>query len=488
MCYSHWPPLVRSLTGVCVARKRFPRVTIGSLPDDILLDIFDFCLVDTRGYSAHSWHVLVHVCQKWRYIVFASPRRLDLRLLCTQRTPVSETLDVWPRLPIFVHYNGMIFHPNEESIIGICKRCDCVRKIRLSCRANSLLGRLSTAMQVPFPELTQLEIISSFDKSAPALPDMFLGGSAPRLQALTLMGIPFPALPKLPRSSHDLVKLHLFDVPNAGYISPEAMAACLSALTRLESFVIKFRSPASLLDRRSRRPPPLTRVVLLALTKLSFGGFSEYFEDLVAHVDTPVLCHITTSFFNQLVFDIPQFSQFIGRAGAISLFKRVEIQFHASCVEICFHPDWRQDYSPGWHLDIRISCGHSDWQISGLTQILNQFSPFLSSTEGLGINRKYDLRRSSNWSDDMDHMQWLELFHPFVAVQNLDIAPRLAVHIAPALRELTGGRVMEVLPELRCLSSLPLRGSISALSLRGALKPFITARQLANHPVTISLH
>jgi hypothetical protein len=87
----------------------------------------------------------------------------------------------------------------------------------------------------------------------------------------------------------------------------------------------------------------------------------------------------------------------------------------------------------------------------------------------------------------MDHMQWLELFHPFVAVQNLAIAPRLAVHVAPALRELTGGRVMEVLPELRRLSCLPKRGSVNARSLRRALKPFITARQLANHPVTISL-
>jgi hypothetical protein len=356
-------------------------VTIGSLPDNVLLEIFDFYLVDTRGYSARPWHVLVHVCQKWRYIVFASPRRLDLRLLCTERTPVSETLDVWPRLPIFVHYDGMISHPNEESIIGICKRCDCVRKITLSCRANSLLGRLSTAMQVPFPELTQLEIVSSFDKSAPALPNMFLGGSAPRLQKLTLVGIPFPALPKLLRSSHDLVNLHLSEIPIAGYISPEAMAACLSALTRLESFAIEFRFPASLPDRRSRRPPPLTRVVLPALTTLSFRGFSEYFEDLVARVDTPVLCHITTSCLNQLVFDIPQFSQFIGRTGAISLFKRVEIQLDDYGVGVYFHPDWRQDYPPGYHLKVTISCGYPDWQISGLTQILNQFSPFLSSTE-----------------------------------------------------------------------------------------------------------
>ncbi len=33
-----------------------------------------------------------HVCQKWRSVVFGSPRRLNLRLLCTKRTPVREML------------------------------------------------------------------------------------------------------------------------------------------------------------------------------------------------------------------------------------------------------------------------------------------------------------------------------------------------------------------------------------------------------------
>ena len=53
-----------------------------------------------------AWHTLVHVCRKWRNIVFGSPRRLDLRLYCTEKTPVRKTLEVWPLLPIVVYGFG----------------------------------------------------------------------------------------------------------------------------------------------------------------------------------------------------------------------------------------------------------------------------------------------------------------------------------------------------------------------------------------------
>ncbi|KAH9968522.1 hypothetical protein BGW80DRAFT_1337992, partial [Lactifluus volemus] len=35
-----------------------------------------------------KWHRLVHVCRRWRHIIFDSPRSLDLQLFCTYGTPV----------------------------------------------------------------------------------------------------------------------------------------------------------------------------------------------------------------------------------------------------------------------------------------------------------------------------------------------------------------------------------------------------------------
>ena len=89
------------------------RVTIDMLPDIALLRIFDFYLVEARIgrmwfnlETVETWSALVHVCQKWRNVVFGSPRRLDLRLFYTTDTPVSETFDIWPLLPIAIRVEG----------------------------------------------------------------------------------------------------------------------------------------------------------------------------------------------------------------------------------------------------------------------------------------------------------------------------------------------------------------------------------------------
>ena len=59
------------------------RVTIDILPDDIVLEIIDFSVTEADEDEAYEeWHILAHVCQKWRYVVFQSPLRLNLRILC----------------------------------------------------------------------------------------------------------------------------------------------------------------------------------------------------------------------------------------------------------------------------------------------------------------------------------------------------------------------------------------------------------------------
>jgi hypothetical protein len=90
----------------------------------------------------------------------------------------------------------------------------------------------------------------SDEMSAFPLPDTFLNGSAPCLQYLALEGISFPSLPRFLSSTSDLTSLCLFSIRNSdsGYIPPETMATCLSALPKLETLVISFDSP-------TRRPP-----------------------------------------------------------------------------------------------------------------------------------------------------------------------------------------------------------------------------------------
>src|SRR5713101_804461 len=78
---------------------------IDVLPDDVLIEIFDFYMNPYRYESkiaTENWQLLVHVCRRWRHLVFLSPHRLHLRLYCTPETSVKDTLDVWPALPLIV--------------------------------------------------------------------------------------------------------------------------------------------------------------------------------------------------------------------------------------------------------------------------------------------------------------------------------------------------------------------------------------------------
>ncbi len=301
--------------------------TINVLPDNVLLEAFIFCLrkpCESPFSCMFVWHRLAHVCQRWRQIIFASPRRLDLQLLCTHGTPVRRNLGCWPAFPITIEYhvywnpgNGKSLLPNDEdNVIAALEHPDRVRCVKLTL-TSSLLEKVATVMQEPFPALTLLRL-SSEDENMPNLPSAFLGGSAPRLQEIYLEGIPFPTLPTLFLSASGLVNLQLHNIPHNGYISPGAMVAGLAALTRLETLSIRFQSPI-FRSKRWRRQPPLERVVLPSLTLFGFRGDSEYLEDLVAQIDAPRLVFSRITYFNQLIIQVPQLSQFVGRAESLGM-------------------------------------------------------------------------------------------------------------------------------------------------------------------------
>ncbi len=102
---------------------------IDILPDDILLEIFDFYVDMSLSYKdkaeIEKWQSLIHVCRQWRSLVLGSPRRLNLRLFTTPKTPVRDTLDIWPALPLsvggknFVQQMFSLRHDsNSNSIFG----------------------------------------------------------------------------------------------------------------------------------------------------------------------------------------------------------------------------------------------------------------------------------------------------------------------------------------------------------------------------------
>jgi hypothetical protein len=162
------------------------------LPDVALLEIFDFYAHPT------SWDTLVHVCRKWRNVVFDSPLRLNLRLLCTDSTPVRKTLDVWPLLPIDIRGFGQEKW-GADNIVAALEHNDRIYSLDLWDVPNSQLENVLPVMQQPFPAHLRFNLK---DETALVIPASFLGGSAPRLESLILNRIPFPGLPKLLLSTH----------------------------------------------------------------------------------------------------------------------------------------------------------------------------------------------------------------------------------------------------------------------------------------------
>ena len=453
------------------------RVTICALPDDVLFEIFNFH-VDRFLWppedALDAWHTLVHVCRQWRYVVFASPRSLNLRLRCTNQRSVQMMLDVWPALPIAVEGRSGMSRPQvERNIIAALKQRDRVCKIDLSPTPISLLRRIRSIKE-PFPALTDLELCSTKSAKAPLLTDLFLGGSAPCLRSLHLSGIPFPGLPKLLLSTTELVDLELFNIPHLGYISPESMTTSLASLTRLQKLSLGFQFPRSH-GMTNRRPPLLTHIVLPALTSLRFLGDNEYLEDILSRIDAPLLDYINIEPFRKQVFDTRQLRQLISRTEAFK-------EPHRAVVEIFDSYIFLNVFSRGVTadqklLELKTSRIPWYWRLSSFAQFCSSTLPPLPTLELLEI-RKY----GEHWQDHMGNTDWVELLRPFTSVKNLALSDKAAEYLVSGLRVLGVEGITGTLP---ALENILLKASARSGPAQAAIAQFVAIRQLSDRPVAV---
>jgi hypothetical protein len=475
--------------------------------DDVLLEIFDFYMDEDidedfkpfRERGIEEWITLAHVCRRWRSVVFQSPHRLNLRLVCTYRTRARDILDIWPPFPLVIRLfnsrcnfrvrvrvdgDGNIRVDDDkplkvDNIIAALEHNDRVCQIELTNLTSSELEYVtdSAAMRKPFPELTDLRLVfqPGFHRPpGPILPDSFLGGTAPHMRSLYLDNVPFPGLPKPLLSATHLVYLTLHDIPRSGYIPPEAMATSLSTLTSLESLNLRFLypRPRPALESRRTPPPPLTRSILPSLTKIRFKGASEYLEEILARIDAPRLNKMDITFFNQIIFDTPQLFQFISRRPTLRAPEKGRIRFYRGAIIVIF-PSQTSDSDIA--LSVNIPCTPTEWQLSSLEQVCTSSLPPVSTLEDLYIY--------GYWQDDVENTLLLDLLRPFLAVKNLYVFEEFVPPIAPALQELVGGRTTEVLPNLE---NIFLEGFQSSGPLHEGIEKFVAARRLTSHPVAVS--
>jgi hypothetical protein len=148
---------------------------------------------------------------------------------------------------------------------------------------------------------------------------------------------------------------------------------------RLESLTIHFQSPSSCPDQKTQRSRPLIPHILPALKEFIFIVISEYLEDVVSQIDTPILDTFHAIFYNQVVFDIPHLSHFIWRADNLKPYRRVSVFFdnHAIFINVQRTIGFKG-------LKLGIICKPSDWQFSGLEQMCDgQASPLMPIISGV---------------------------------------------------------------------------------------------------------
>ena len=465
-------------------------ITINVLPDYVLLEIFDSCRKDHDPrhlpfIPAWRWHVLAHVCRRWRQIVLESPRRLDLQIFCTNGTPVRENLDIWPPFPISIQYRDTTKTLDKDSLFAALEHPGRICHIEL-CQIGQHLSEVATVIQEPLPALEHLTLDFDFWREGgetPTLPIGFLGGFAPRLRYMRLNGIHFPTLPTLLSSTSNLVDLYLNDIPEDDRTSPEAMVLCLAALTKLKFLQIGLQSflPASEFDGIPL--PPVTRTVLPALTCFHFQGNNVYLEEFVSRIDSPQLNSISINFFNGLnviYFDyfnftldagVAQLFMFVDRSEAFekTLIKDLDVIFANSWMAFETYP--RLESHPDWHL-----IGASTYRlvihknIQSIAEMFSQPSKMLSHVIHLKLScdpdEVYHLR---------DELQFL--LCKFTTVRTLRISKEFARQVALELEDIAGEMVAQVLPVLDFiyLDDQPM----------SCVEKFLAARQSSGHPVTI---
>jgi hypothetical protein len=87
------------------------------------------------------------------------------------------------------------------------------------------------------------------------------------------------------------------------------------------------------------------------------------------------------------------------------------------------------------------------------------------------------------WQVNVENTQWLELLRRFTTVKSLSLSKEFTPRVVPALQELSGERIMDVLPALQRIF---LPESLLSGPVKEALTQFLTARQLSGHPVAVN--
>ena len=499
--------------------KYFPLTSIDTLPDDVLLEVFDHYRTVCAGDWARSqgWYKLAHTSRRWRRLVFASSLRLDLQLRCTFGTPVRDMINHSPPFPLILDYGPCLLKmwtpADEDNLLFALQHLSRVNEIMLSAPQSTLAEMTVAMLEAAAPSLQHLTLHSQ--SAELVLPKSFLEGNAPRLRHLILTGVSLATLHPLLPSANSLVSLVLERVPSSAYFSPESLIAHVRSMPHLQTLSIGFLFAVPRPGLGGERFLPSgrgsqARIELPALTQLIYRGVSTYLEYLLARIRAPLLQDIDVTLFNQLTLRIPRTCTFISDlelfrpTGARIEFAQTSAHILLFTASAALQPSEPQSQSPD--ISLSVPCGRLDFQLSAAAQICSGLSGGASSGSGahlllpveeftLGFHQG-ELSEEWRGEEVVDSSLWRALLTPFRQTRTLRVHVALAADLERALRPaephsadgsaFVGGLEEELLvPELRTIVLLHGDDERVLAGATAALDAFVDERNRAGHPVNV---
>ena len=394
-----------------------------------------------------------------------------MHIQCTNGSPMVNTLDHLPPLPLFVYYSSHYFAPTvPQDELGLCHTLRLNRRIRhieLDL-PPSMLQKVLMLMDEYFPILEHLSLSRSFSaNSGHSLPlTLSKAFVAPNLLHLTLFGIGLPKRLRVLTSTTFLVTLTLSKIQTS-YFRPRLLVARLQSLPLLEELTIEFYipipRPSTEREILGNKGAPIT---LPSLKTLSFYGVGAYLESLVAQVKVPLLEELHVWLFNQITLVLPHL---------FNLINTTEV-FKLSSMRVSFHHDEVRVYMVHvlrripFYLAVR--CKPLDWQIDCAAQICHGLILTLSGVEELAFDHSQYNIPTELRNGMIDSATWHDLLRTFIGVKRLEFNDVLLEELSRALQADEVGLDPEFLPNLW-----------SICARRNLFTSFIDTRQVIGRPV-----
>jgi len=425
------------------------------------------------------------VCRRWRSVVFAYPRHLDLRIVLTYNKPIRNVPIFWPVLPVIIWYphprtashpiGPLLIPSDEDNISDILKNPARICEIDLDI-TPTLLAKFASSLKESFPALDHLRL-RSLNSMYTILPDDFLDGSAPQLSVLHLKRIAIPILPWFLASSKNLVSLRLEEITLDGYFTAEDLAIGLSSATQLKSFVLGFL-PDTITPFSPIRPSSLSsRIALPSLTELRYEGESRYLKYFLSRINAPIIEQISVLFFYDAAYDSQELYELFGLGDVLKSSRCFSTHIYLWRSHMVFSHHFAR--IPSSSVLFRLQLPY--WTHHPVPLLLTQVCLGLESQDVLPKVTHLEIEDCPE-RFRRDPACWLDLLRALTGLKTIYVADKLASIIASASAQVTEEKIRDPLPALQELHLGPETPS----STPPLILPFINERQrLCGLPVSV---